>query len=185
MIRINLAPVSERRGRGGLRLPALSFNLGVLFGIVYLVVLAGLGAWWWTLSGERARLAGEVSRGQQELAALKTRIAQAGTLRADVADMRQRVQVIETLMRNQGRPILLFDAFADMLPRDLWITGMEEKNQVLKLSGTAFSPTAVADLMSNLRASGRFKEVDIVIARQDLTKSPRLVTFEVTCRFES
>ena len=39
--------------------------------------------------------------------------------------------------------------------------------------------------MQNLRASGRFKEVDIVVARQEITKTPRFVTFEVTCRFES
>jgi len=40
-------------------------------------------------------------------------------------------------------------------------------------------------LMTNLRASGKFKDVDIVVSRQDLAKVPRLVTFEVTCRFES
>jgi hypothetical protein len=38
--------------------------------------------------------------------------------------------------------------------------------------------------MANLRASGKFKEVEIVVSRQDLGKSPQLVTFEVTCRFE-
>ena len=29
-----------------------------------------------------------------------------------------------------------------------------------------------------------FKDVDLVESRQDLTKSPRTITFEVTCRFE-
>ena len=62
---------------------------------------------------------------------------------------------------------------------------MEEKGNVLKVAGAAFSPVAVSDLMANLRASGKFKEVDIVVSRQDLAKTPRLVTFEVTCRFES
>jgi len=42
----------------------------------------------------------------------------------------------------------------------------------------------VSDFMTNLKASGKFKDVDLVDARQDLTKSPRTVTFEVSCRFE-
>jgi Tfp pilus assembly protein PilN len=71
------------------------------------------------------------------------------------------------------------------VPNDLWITKMEERGNMLKVSGSAFTAAAVSDLMSNLRASGKFKEVDIVVSRQDLVKTPRLVTFEVTCRFES
>jgi len=38
--------------------------------------------------------------------------------------------------------------------------------------------------MANLKASGRFKDVDLLDAKQDLSKSPRTITFEVTCRFE-
>jgi hypothetical protein len=39
--------------------------------------------------------------------------------------------------------------------------------------------------MANLRQAGKFKEVDIVVAKQDLSKSPSPVTFEVTCHFGS
>ena len=38
--------------------------------------------------------------------------------------------------------------------------------------------------MANLKASGKFKDVDIVDAKQDLNKSPRVITFEVVTRFE-
>ena len=38
--------------------------------------------------------------------------------------------------------------------------------------------------MANLKACGKFKDVDIVDAKQDLTKSPRTITFEVVVRFE-
>ena len=74
--------------------------------------------------------------------------------------------------------------FAAVIPNDLWVTRMEERGNILKVNGTAFSSAAVSDLMANLRASGKFKEVEIVTSKQDLSKSPRLVTFEVTCRFE-
>ena len=61
---------------------------------------------------------------------------------------------------------------------------MEEKGTQLKFAGNTYSSTALSDFMSNLKASGRFKDVDIVDAKQDLTKSPRVITFEVIARFE-
>ena len=87
-------------------------------------------------------------------------------------------------MRSPAKPIALLDSFADTVPPDLWITSLEQKESLLKLSGTAFSTTAVSDFMTNLKGSGKFKDVDIVVSRQDIAKSPSLVTFEVTCKFE-
>ena len=54
----------------------------------------------------------------------------------------------------------------------------------LRIAGTTYSSVALSDFMANLKASGRFKDVDLVDAKQDLSKSPRTITFEVTCRFE-
>ena len=84
----------------------------------------------------------------------------------------------------RGQPIILLDSFIDTVPRDLWITSLEQKETQLKLSGTAFSTAAVSDFMSNLKSSGKFKDVEIVVSRQALDKTPSLVTFEVTCKFE-
>jgi len=46
------------------------------------------------------------------------------------------------------------------------------------------STAAVSDFMANLKSSGKFKDVEIVVSRQALDKTPSLVTFEVTCKFE-
>ena len=99
------------------------------------------------------------------------------------AELRKRVDVIEQLTRDQARPIILVDAFAGVVPRDLWITRLEERNSVLRIAGAAFSTTAVSDFMANLRASGKFKDVDIIVSRRDLARPALPVTFEVTSRF--
>jgi Tfp pilus assembly protein PilN len=184
VIRINLAPTGAR-SRAKFRLQMPSPNLGLLFLVVYVLAVAGVGLYWWRLSSEQGRLTAEIARAQNELATLRAIVGQSSQVKAQVAELRQRVQTIQDLTKNQGRPILLLDAFVDVVPPDLWLTALEEKGKVLKLTGTAFSTTAVSDFMANLRRSGRFKEVDITLARQDLSKNPRLVTFEVTCRFES
>jgi type IV pilus assembly protein PilN len=184
MIRVNLAPTTARRGGPGLRLTVPAFNLGLVFALVSLVAGAGGAGYWWTLSAEQARLTAEVDRASREIEALKATLGNTGNLREQVAELRKRVAAVQELTTTQARPVRLFDAFADTIPRDLWVTGLEDKGAVLRVTGSAFSTNAVADFMRNLRASGKFKDVDIVLSRQDLGKTPRLVTFEVTCRFE-
>jgi Tfp pilus assembly protein PilN len=96
----------------------------------------------------------------------------------------RRLNAIELAARYQTRPVYLLDAVLDTLPKDLWLSRMEEKGTQLRFAGTAYSATALSDFMANLKASGKFKDVDIVDAKQDLNKSPRLITFEVVTRFE-
>ena len=189
MIRINLAPPDRRprRSRGEprfqLRLPDV--NLGIVFAVLYVIAVVGLGGWWWQLAQHEADLTKRIAQGTTELESLKARIGRAGKIKEQVADLQKRIEAIQELTRSQTRPIVLFDALADMVPRDLWLTGLEERGTTLRITGTSFSTTAVSDFMTNLKSSGRFKDIDIVLSRQDLAKTPRLVTFEVTCRFES
>jgi type IV pilus assembly protein PilN len=185
VIRINLAPPRERRGLNDFRLQMPSVNLGVVFLVLYVAAVSGLTIYWAQLYREESRLTAEIARAQQELATLAPITAQAAKVKDQLADLQKRVKTIDEITRDQTKPIRILDTFATLVPNDLWVTKMEERGNILKLSGTAFSAAAVSDLMANLRASGKFKEVEIVSSKQDLTKSPRLVTFEVTCRFES
>ena len=183
MIRINLAPKNEGGGRG-FRLSLPSLNLGVLFALVAVLFGTAIGAGWWHFTREETRLAGEVEAGARELQSLKTTVGSAGNIRQQLGELEARLKALQVLSRDQGRLTLLVDAFVDTVPADLWITALEEKNTLVRVTGAAFSPTAVANFMSALRASGRFKDVDIVLSKQDFAKSPSLVSFEVTCRFE-
>jgi type IV pilus assembly protein PilN len=184
MIRINLAPLEARRRMPSMSLSIPSFNLGILFGVVYVLAVAGLGFYWYGLLSEERGLAADVDRLNRELASLKTTIGEGAGVKTQLAEVRRRVAILEDLTKGQGRSIVLLDSFIDTVPRDLWITSLEQKESVLKLGGTAFSTTAVSDFMSNLKSSGKFKEVDIVVSRQAIDKTPSLVTFEVTCKFE-
>lgn len=182
MIRINLAPTIARRR---IRISLPSFNLGMAFGVVYLLAVLGVGWSWWSDSAKESRLTADIARATKELATLKETIGAGAKLKDQAADLRKRVQVIDELTKNQTRPIRLLDAFIDMVPQDLWITALEERGVILKVAGSAYSAAAVADFMSNLRTSGKFKEVDLLVSRQDLAKTPSPIIFEITCRFEA
>ena len=187
MIRINLAPERGRRRRRvglGLSVSLPAFNLGWLFGIVYLAALFGVGGYWWTVKATEDRIRTEIAQAKTEIDVLKKQIGQENKMKDMATELRKRIDVIETLTKNQARPIVLVDAFASTVPPDLWITALEERNTALKISGSATSPVAISNFMANLRKTGKFKDVDIIISRQDLARPSPLVTFEVTCRFE-
>ena len=182
MIRINLAPPTTKRG-GGFGLP--DFNLGMLFGGAALVVVLFLGVWWWSLSSEIRRLNTEIAENKKQAEQLKVVIAEGQRFKRDKEALERRVNAIDIVARQQTRPVYLLDAVLDQLPKDLWLTRMEEKGTQLKFAGNTYSATSLSDFMSNLKASGKFKDVDIVDAKQDLTKPPpRLIAFEVIARFE-
>ena len=183
MIRINLAPPREQHSAFQFRMPSFN-NLGVLFLVVYVATVSGLTIYWAGLYREETRLTDEIAKASDELERLKPITTQAAKVKEQLADLQNRVKTIEDLTKEQARSIKVLNAFSNTVPNDLWITRMEEKSSMLKVSGTAFSALAVSDLMANLRASGKFKDIEMVVHRQDLAKSPRLVTFEVTCRFE-
>jgi Tfp pilus assembly protein PilN len=184
MITINLAP-DRPRPRGGARRALTMPGLGVVFGVLYLVAVAGLGWYWMTLASEESRLRTEIVQATTMLDGLKAQIGRDTKFKDMLPELQKRLDAIATLTKNQSRPVLLADAFADTVPQDVWITTLEDKNGALKIHGSAFSATAVSEFMNNLRRSGKFKDVDIIQAKQDLQKPPRLVTFEVTCRYES
>jgi len=141
MIRINLAPERGRRrkvGFKGIKLGLPAFNLGMLFGVVYLALVLGIGMYWWFLISTKASLTAKIDNANRELTALKAQIGQESKVRDLALELRKRVDVIE----------------------------------------------AIADFMSNLRSSGKFKDVDLVVTRRDLARPSPLVTFEVTCRYE-
>lgn len=183
MIRINLAPPSTKK-KAAASAGTPGVNLGLVFGLLLVALVGALGAYWWKVSSDVSSLAGEIERAEQEKTRLAAVIAEGQRFKREKEELEGRVNAIERVARNQARPAYLMDAMAGVLPADLWLTRVEEKGQLLRLAGSTYSSVALSDFMTNLKASGRFKDVDLAESRQDLTKSPRTITFEVTCRFE-
>jgi Tfp pilus assembly protein PilN len=182
MVRINLAPPRARQRHAAPSGPA--GPLGLIFGGLLALLVVGIGAYYWKLSADITGFHTAIQQNQAELDRLRPIIAEHQRHRQEKEELERRVHAIEAVARNQARPTYLMDALADTLPADLWLTRLEEKGQHLRLAGTTYSSVTLAEFMARLKASSAFKEVDLVESRQDLAKSPRMITFEVSCRFE-
>jgi len=80
------------------------------------------------------------------------------------------VNAIEIVARGQTRPVYLLEAVLDTLPKISGSRAWRRRAHSSGFGGTSYSPTALSDFMANLKATGKFKDVDIVDAKQDLTK---------------
>lgn len=178
MIRINLAPPVARPR--GVRLS----RVAMIAGGASIAILGGLGWWYVALTHGEARLTEEVTILNRELTVLQAMLGRGESAREALSDLTRRTRAIDELTRGQSTPIRILDSVLDVVPRDLWLSSLEGRGPELRAAGSALSPRAIADFTSNLRTSRTFKDVEIVMSKQDLGKTPPgPVSFEVTCRF--
>src|SRR5437867_1179484 len=181
MIRINLAPEGKRRRGVGVSLPTFalpSLNLGTLFAVLYVVLVVGIAAYWWALSSQQARLTAEIAAGQTELEQLRVIIAKVNAVKGQATDLKRRLAVLEELMKSQGRLIALVDTFASMIPKDLWITGLDSRDDFrLKVSGAAYflllSPLQIK--VDQLRTQNEALQRELIQSRAIAAELPRFL----------
>ena len=180
MIRINLLghETSKPKKRA---MPTLTIggsdNAGFILAIVVTVVLLA-GTWWWqrvSLRGLEASHA-EVVAEQLELADIAEQVRNLQDRRAFVGQKRG---VIIDLKKSQSGPLLLLDQLSRELPDSLWLTDLTLTDGHVSIVGSALSPVAVADFVTNLRLSSYFADTDLDFT-QDTGDSER---FQLSTRF--
>ncbi len=186
MIRINLLGVPKpKKGRRG---PAISIGGGANMTLVGLVILAAAigGNYYYynQLNSQTQKLQSDLSAAKAEnsrLAQTKIRY-QERQKQFDLYD--HRVKVIHQLQESQTGPVNLMDTIASTVNSTdaVWLATMNDDGNNINLQGTALSATAVANLLSNLKKSDYFKNVEIKETYQDESvKDLQAFQFSITC----
>lgn len=184
MIRINL--LGRPRPRVKRRVPIAGTLQLALFLIPIVLAVVALGYHYSLISSELNGYEREIA--QQQI--IKQRLAQ---LEREIREFQQkqealqrRINVIEELRQGQKGPVALLDAIGETVNRTetLWLTKLEEKGTNITLEGMAGSINAVANLITELRASGYFRNIEIKEAVQS-TESPGVENckFSLSCDF--
>jgi len=127
----------------------------------------------------------ELSR--QIMLAKKEKARQEGMLKEnEVFDKRRklleaRINVIESLKKNQSGPVQVLDLLSDCIQRSegVWLKDLAQKGNLITVNGTAMgSPDAVADFITNLTRVGNFKNVNLVNLQELDSKYSFSITFE-------
>jgi Tfp pilus assembly protein PilN len=162
----------EGPGAGLLLAVGAVLGLVVAFGLFYLA------------NTESQKITTQLTAANQEkarLAQVKTKYEQ----RKKEADaFEKRVKVIDQLHNEQSGPVNLLNTVGTTVNATdaVWLSEVTEGGNAINISGTALSTTAVANLMTNLKRTGYFKNVEIKDAVQDAgAKDLTQFNFNLVC----
>ncbi len=183
MIKINL--LVEARAEKVARAPLISFgaanlNNYILVGLL-VIGMAVVGIRYWHLSSQLRSLTGEIATNQREYDRLKPIIAEVESFKKKNAELKHKIDVIEQLKRNQNGPVRIMDEVSKALPDLLWLTNMTLSGDVLSLQGQAMNDNAIANLISNLKASPFIPQEPVLRIMSQDTRG--IWSFDLSCRF--
>jgi Tfp pilus assembly protein PilN len=193
MIRINLLGVPKsKRGKRATVVPAAVSSEGpnplvMIAAGLAIAALANFFAWY-TLRHQSLRIAADMLKAEQEnreLLQVKARVEQKNR---QIEFYQRRVDVIDKLRSQQAGPKALLAILGDTVNSTdaVWLNKVNDDGNVINIEGTALSVHAVANLITNLKKTGYFKNVEMKESYQDDTvRSMQAFVFTLSCEKKS
>lgn len=181
MIRINLLPSDERKGKRKISLPTISGGavLWVSLGLfVYVGAIAGI----YVLQDRKIRdYETKILALKEESARLAPQLAKIRKLQAEREEVNKRLGVIAALDKDRYLHVRMMNDVAVNLPSNCWLTEVTESGgSKIRIEGVTFSNFIIADLMTSLEGSGRFGEVALAKAEEGDIDGVRVVKFALS-----
>jgi Tfp pilus assembly protein PilN len=183
MIKINLLGRTKLKAAKTKKISVAS-NQTLMAVMAIAVVLMSVGiVYFW----QRILVQQDEELSRQIMLAKKEKARQEGMLREnEVFEKRRklletRINVIESLKKNQSGPVQVLDLLSDCIQRSegVWLKDLAQKGNLITVNGTAMgSPDVVADLITNLTRVGNFKNVNLVNLQELDSKYSFSITFE-------
>ncbi len=182
MIKVNLTGAKRKKVvKTGAKLAMPANAMPIVLGLIVVASIA-YGVWtYMALTSRSEELTGQIAQAEAQKAQLEAIIKQDQIYEARKKALENRVKVIEGLKRNQVSPVVSLDILSEAIERTqyVWLSNLDQNNTVLTMSGTGTSVNAIADFVSNLEATGYFRNINLVNAQD----SQGNFTFAMSCEF--
>jgi type IV pilus assembly protein PilN len=172
MIRINLVRGKRKKRR--------ELNVGAVWLALPLVVLALTVYFHTTVSGKVSRLDGEIVKANADIERLKKEIGEVEKFKVRKAELQKKVDIISNLQKGRTGPVHHFEALSAAIPEKCWIDTLGVKDENITLSGVALNNHTIANFMTALGQTGRFRDVVLGAAEQTNVAGTKLVKFNLT-----
>jgi type IV pilus assembly protein PilN len=189
MIRINLLSTAKPKAKGRRRrfvMPQLTHDgPSPLFTGLGILVVAGalFYMYYGKLEHRHEHLQTAKSQADQQIASL-VKVKQAYLQRQKEYDeVKRHFDIIDQLRAQQTGPVQLLNTISDTVNKTdgVWLLSLHDDGTHVALQGVALGPDAVADLMTRLRSSGYFKDVELRNTAQQGDKGIQTFSFSVVC----
>jgi type IV pilus assembly protein PilN len=174
MIRINLIRGKRKKKK--------ELNIDVLYFLLPLLVLVGILVFHRSVVGKIGQLDTDIRNANAEVARLKKEIGEVDSFKARKAELQQKVDVISKLQQERKGPVKVFEALSATIPEKCWIDSLAIKGDRIELRGIAANNYTIANFMTALGQSGRFRDVVLGSAEQATVSKVKLVKFNLSFR---
>jgi type IV pilus assembly protein PilN len=190
MIRINLLgaakPKKGKKPRRLFTMPQLTTDgPSPLIAGLGLLVVAGVGLYlyYMQLQSTHEKLQSQLVEANKTIASM-TKVKQAYLERQrDYDAFKRRFDVIDQLRASQVGPVPLLADLGETVNKTdgVWLLNMRDDGASVAMDGVALGPNQVANLMTNLRRSGYFKNVELKDTFQDDNQKLQTFSFSLVC----
>jgi type IV pilus assembly protein PilN len=155
MIRINLLPVRVSKKKAAGKQQLLLFALLVVAGYV------GNFVWSSTRAADLKVREAKVRSTQEEIAQLDRIIGEVKNIKEQQAALREKLDILAQLKANRSGPVRVLAGLAELTPKRLSLTKLDEKGGALTFTGVAATIDDVSAFMSALKANPHFSAVEL------------------------
>lgn len=96
-------------------------------------------------------------------------------------NLRERLSLITNVNANKLWPLYAFEAISSSIPEEAWLTEVDQKNSRMVIVGYAITNQSISSFMTNLSASGRFPNVDLVFSSLEKVDDVQVYRFKIEC----
>lgn len=177
MIKVNLLPFRAARKKENIRRQVSIFLLSIMF--------VALCMYYYNIS-----LNNKINDYNVKIENIKNEVAKYNKITKEVEDIKDRLDilnkktgVIKNLELNRKEPVRLLDIMTSMvIPKQMWFTNLEAKEEVVTIKGFALDNKTVADFMTRLEESKLFDSVNLItLKQQNYNKNINLKGFVISC----
>ncbi|MBI4829048.1 MAG: PilN domain-containing protein [Nitrospinae bacterium] len=155
MIKINLLADRQAKDR-------LVIQQQIIMALLAMAASVALCGFWWTVKASQiSDTNGQITSAQEELERQKKIRAQVAVMQTRQDQVTAILAAIDKLTAVRRGPTMYLDTLNVLLPPEIWLTQLSDKNGVISLQGYAFSNNAVADLMRAMQQSDQFANIEL------------------------
>ncbi len=176
MIRINLLPFRAARKRENIRMQISVYFLSVIL----LIVVVGLFSL--NLYGEIKDLRNKEEKLKKELASYSEMLKRMDALQKKRNDLKNKIDVIQSLEAKKAGPVQLFDEIAMAVPKNkLFLKSIKESKGQVNMTGVAVDNDTVAQFMTNLEKTNTIDAVTLGSTKRTIIEEQEVSNFVLSC----
>src|SRR5258708_6982234 len=139
MIRINLLPVR------GVKKREVGRQILVLFAALLVLTAVINYLWFNSRANERAANAQKIEATEKRIKELEKVIGEVNNINKRKKEVEDKLKVLDELRKGRSGPVKMMDALSTATPKKVWLKDFDEKNNQVKLTGSALSHDDVAE----------------------------------------